>query len=75
MNEIRAVAERAKSAARALAGLGTEEKKGLLMAIADGLNAQEKKIRKANDTNQLSCHQLKKPPSEPPHFHRCAHHP
>ena len=49
MSEIRAVAERAKSAARALAGLGTEEKKGLLMAMADGLTAQEKKIRKAND--------------------------
>ena len=49
MNEIRAVAERAKSAARALAGLGTEEKKGLLMAMADGLTAQEKKIRKANE--------------------------
>ena len=45
MSEIRAVAERAKSAARALAGLGTEEKKGLLMAMADGLTAQEKKIR------------------------------
>lgn len=49
MSEIRAVAERAKSAARALAGLGTEEKKGLLMAMADGLTAQEKKIRKANE--------------------------
>ena len=49
MNEIRAVAERAKSAARALAGLGTEEKRGLLMAMADGLTAQEKKIRKANE--------------------------
>ena len=49
MSEIRAVAERAKSAARALAGLGTEEKKGLLMAMADGLIAQEKKIRKANE--------------------------
>ena len=49
MNEIRAVAERAKSAARALAGLGTEEKKGLLMAMADGLTAKEKKIRKANE--------------------------
>ena len=49
MSEIRAVAERAKSAARALAGLGTEEKKGLLMAMADGLTAHEKKIRKAND--------------------------
>ena len=49
MSEIRAVAERAKSAARALAGLGTEEKKGLLMAIADGLTAQEKIIRKANE--------------------------
>jgi len=49
MSEIRAVAERAKSAARALASLGTEEKKGLLMAMADGLTAQEKKIRKANE--------------------------
>ena len=49
MSEIRAVAERAKSAARALAGLGTKEKKGLLMAMADGLTAQEKKIRKANE--------------------------
>lgn len=49
MSEIRAVAERAKSAARALAGLGKEEKKGLLMAMADGLTAQEKKIRKANE--------------------------
>ena len=49
MSEIRAVAERAKSAARALAGLGTEEKRGLLMAMADGLTAQEKKIRKANE--------------------------
>ena len=49
MSEIHAVAERAKSAARALAGLGTEEKKGLLMAMADGLTAQEKKIRKANE--------------------------
>ena len=49
MSEIRAVAERAKSAARALAGLGTEEKKGLLMAMADGLTAQEKIIRKANE--------------------------
>ena len=49
MSEIRAVAERAKSAARALAGLGTEEKKGLLMAMADGLTAQEKNIRKANE--------------------------
>lgn len=49
MSEIRAVAERAKSAARALAGLGTEEKKGLLMAMADGLTAHEKKIRKANE--------------------------
>ena len=49
MSEIRAVAERAKSAARALAGLGTEEKKGLLMAMAEGLTAQEKKIRKANE--------------------------
>ena len=49
MSEIRAVAERAKSAARARAGLGTEEKKGLLMAMADGLTAQEKKIRKANE--------------------------
>ena len=49
MNEIRAVAERAKSAARALAGLGTEEKRGLLMAMADGLTAQEKNIRKANE--------------------------
>ena len=49
MSEIHAVAERAKSAARALAGLGTEEKKGLLMAMADGLTAHEKKIRKAND--------------------------
>lgn len=48
MSEIRAVADRAKSAARALAGLGAEEKKGLLMAMADGLTAQEKKIRKAN---------------------------
>ena len=49
MSESHAVAERAKSAARALAGLGTEEKKGLLMAMADGLTAQEKKIRKANE--------------------------
>ncbi len=49
MSEIHAVAERAKSAARALAGLGTEEKKGLLMAMADGLTAQEKIIRKANE--------------------------
>ena len=49
MSEIHAVAERAKSAARALAGLGTEEKRGLLMAMADGLTAQEKKIRKANE--------------------------
>ncbi len=49
MSEIRAVAERAKSAARALAGLGTEEKRGLLMAMADGLTAQEKNIRKANE--------------------------
>ena len=49
MSEIRAVADRAKSAARALAGLGAEEKKGLLMAMADGLTAQEKKIRKANE--------------------------
>ena len=49
MSEIRAVAERAKSAARALAGLGTEEKRELLMAMADGLTAQEKKIRKANE--------------------------
>ncbi len=49
MSEIRAVAERAKSAARALASLGTEEKKRLLMAMADGLTAQEKKIRKANE--------------------------
>ena len=49
MSEIHAVAERAKSAARALAGLGTKEKKGLLMAMADGLTAQEKKIRKANE--------------------------
>ena len=49
MSEIRAVAERAKSASRALAGLGTEEKKGLLMAMADGLTAKEKKIRKANE--------------------------
>ena len=49
MSEIRAVAERAKSAARALAGLGTKEKKGLLMAMADGLTAQEVKIRKANE--------------------------
>ena len=49
MSEIRAVAERAKSAARALAGLGTEEKNGLLMAMADGLTAQEKIIRKANE--------------------------
>jgi glutamate-5-semialdehyde dehydrogenase len=48
MSEIRAVADRAKRAARALAGLGAEEKKGLLMAMADGLTAQEKKIRKAN---------------------------
>ena len=51
MSEIHAVAERAKSAARALAGLGTEEKKGLLMAMADGLTAQEKKIRKANEAD------------------------
>jgi glutamate-5-semialdehyde dehydrogenase len=49
MSEIHAVAERAKSAARALAGLGTEEKRGLLMAMADGLTAQEKNIRKANE--------------------------
>lgn len=49
MSEIHAVAERAKSAARALAGLGTEEKRGLLMAMADELTAQEKKIRKANE--------------------------
>jgi glutamate-5-semialdehyde dehydrogenase len=49
MSEIRAVADRAKRAARALAGLGAEEKKGLLMAMADGLTAQEKKIRKANE--------------------------
>jgi glutamate-5-semialdehyde dehydrogenase len=49
MSEIRAVAEGAKSAARALAGLGTEEKRGLLMAMADGLTAQEKNIRKANE--------------------------
>jgi len=48
MSEIRAVADRAKSAARALAGFGAEEKKGLLLAMADGLTAQEKKIRKAN---------------------------
>jgi len=40
MSEIRAVADRAKRAARALAGLGAEEKKGLLMAMADGLTAQ-----------------------------------
>ena len=49
MSEIHAVAQRAKSAARALAGLGMEEKKGLLMAMADGLTAQEKIIRKANE--------------------------
>ena len=49
MSEIHAVAERTKSAARALAGLGTEEKRGLLMAMADGLTAQEKNIRKANE--------------------------
>ena len=49
MSEIHAFAERAKSAARALAGLRTEEKRGLLMAVADGLTAQEKKIRKANE--------------------------
>jgi glutamate-5-semialdehyde dehydrogenase len=49
MSEIPAVADRAKRAARALAGLGAEEKKGLLMAMADGLTAQEKKIRKANE--------------------------
>ncbi len=54
MSEIRGVAERAKSAARALAGLGTEEKKGLLMAMADGLTAQEKKIRKANEEDVAS---------------------
>ena len=49
MSEIRAVADRAKNAARALAGFGAEEKKGLLLAMADGLTAQEKKIRKANE--------------------------
>ena len=49
MSGVRKLAERAKVASRKLARLKTEEKNQLLCAMADGLVAQEKKIRKANE--------------------------
>ena len=49
MSGVRNLAERAKVASRKLARLKTEEKNQLLGAMADGLAAQEKKIRKANE--------------------------
>ncbi|MDA1340025.1 MAG: glutamate-5-semialdehyde dehydrogenase [Verrucomicrobia bacterium] len=49
MSGVRNLAERAKVASRKLARLKTDEKNQLLCAMADGLVAQEKKIRKANE--------------------------
>ncbi len=54
MSGVREVAQRAKQGARVLAQLSTTEKNSLLLAMADELSAQEKKIRQANQEDMVA---------------------